>query len=295
MNSEKGYKQRTKAFNIPVLGYGDKIWPELEYRKYTIIENLLLAATRGGVNCVFDEGSLVVRRQENGKYCVRLLASGSHCAAMGICGGAFFKTKSTIEWSDLETGKKYLLYLKTSPKTFEDYSDVRAISSDAKLMESTVILMGAVDLIGEKIVVDKNPVGKLNSRDLTEHILDNENPHGESLVQDELVTKRLILDGTVEVHGDTDKIVLPASELFDILKTSSGVETIDFRTSGENGTLLRAKNPVIFVSVSRIDNTIMVGTMGDVSIEYDQEDQCNFKVRNAGSIDLPVRAFVVCR
>ena len=33
----KQYKQRTPLLGIPVIDYGDKVWPEMEMQKYKII------------------------------------------------------------------------------------------------------------------------------------------------------------------------------------------------------------------------------------------------------------------
>ena len=52
------YKQKTPHLGIPVVGNRDRISPDVEMRKYTIIENMLIAGTQGLTEVVFDDGEI---------------------------------------------------------------------------------------------------------------------------------------------------------------------------------------------------------------------------------------------
>ena len=215
------YKQRTKCLGIPVVGYGDKILPELELKKYQIIENMLMAGIRGELNAVFDEGQMVVRRGENGKYVVVLSANGVSPSVHGTVGGAYFLAPSTVSWEDLNDGTTYFLYLRGSPKTFSDPSMVRPIASERRLMDKGSVLMAVVDLRADNPVLERNPDGKVNARDILKHIKDYDNPHGYKAIQDELLVRKSIVfdaDTTIEVRSDTGSVTISAKQLVDAIQ-----------------------------------------------------------------------------
>ena len=62
----RGYKRQTQHFGIPVPGK-EKLRSEVEMLKYQIIENQLLAASKGMKCAVFEEGQYTVQKQDNGK------------------------------------------------------------------------------------------------------------------------------------------------------------------------------------------------------------------------------------
>lgn len=290
MNSEKSYKQRTKHFGIPVIGYKDSLWPELELRKYTIIENLLLAATKGATNCVYEEGIMSISVQESGTYSVRLAATGSRCSAMGMAGGAYFRTNNAIEWADLVSGYVYFLYVKSNPKTFLDPTDIRTVASRVRLSESNVVLFGRIDLRGSTVKLDTNPPGKINAFDIISHVSDTENPHGEKMFQDEItVSKKLILQGDIEVEGEQEKAIVPVEEFLSMVKNYSKMKIIDFKSGGPKGATLECGFPVKFASVSRSGSRVD-GVTGEVSIEYLGN---NIVIFNTGDRGIEMKAVVL--
>jgi hypothetical protein len=101
------YKQATKHFGIPVPGWKDGIWPELELLKWQMVENMLMAAMRGNVNAVFREGNIQLRKESDGKYAVLLTATGNEPSVQGAVGGAYFNPNQSVIWSGLEEGLSY--------------------------------------------------------------------------------------------------------------------------------------------------------------------------------------------
>ena len=210
------YKQKTKRLGLPVVGYDDPIWPELELKKYQIIESMLLAGLKGAVNAVFDEGDMTVKKGDDGKFSVVLSATGAHPSATGSSGGAYFEAPSSVVWDGLDDGYSYFLYLKGSRRTFEEPSDVRPVSSTRRMPDSTSVLMARVDLKGGVSFLDRYPEGKVNARDLAAHVTDSENPHGEAVVQDGImVRKKIVIDPDAML--EIGSVSVPASVLAKLL------------------------------------------------------------------------------
>ena len=220
------YKQRTKMFGIPVPGYNDTIWPEMEIQKYQIIENLLMAAMKGVVSGVFDEGDMVLKKGKDGLYSVALAATGQHPSVRGMTGGAYFEAPSSVVWDRLEDGKTYYLYVKGSTKTFLEPSDVRPIAHPRRMLDNSAVLIAKVVLNGGKSRLDRSPDGKIHSRDMNQHVADNDNPHGTKVIQDEIMVKnRLVLDdqSILELNYKGKRVEIPVERLMDMLLSLGGV------------------------------------------------------------------------
>jgi hypothetical protein len=290
------YKQATRYFGIPVPGWKDGIWPELEMLKWQMVENMLMAAMRGNVNAVFEEGDMSIRKERSGKYTVMLSATGSAPSARGAVGGAYFDAPSAITWSDLAPGQAYFLYIKGSTKTFQDAGQITTVSSPRRLLSNSVTLLAKVDLIGDP-VLDRTPAGKIHARDLAQHVLDDHNPHGEKLTQDEiLIRKRLVFgdDTTLELNVGGKIVCIPGSRVASAL--SSGKEIQDFDTAGSSGAVLQAKDRIAFVQVCRT-NPADRG-VGEVVIGYYGLDEKvaapnQAIVRNSGVEGAKMRALIV--
>jgi len=304
MSTTGRYKNKTKILGIPCPGYGDRIWPEMELLRMQIIENMLLGGMRGALNSVFEEGAMRILVDENGKYRVTLLATGNAPSATGTVGGAYFKAPSSVAWEGLENGRTYLLYLKGSSKTFQDPSEVRPIASERRIMASNVVLLAKADLRGDNPVLDRNPDGKVNSRDLIQHVMDYENPHGDRQIQDELMIRRGLVfedEAILEVGEDHDAIKIPVKQIALAIQDRVKTTKVDFKTGGQDGTILSADGNVIFVQVSRCcQGQVSSDTVGEIAIGYygddeavKQPDQCI--VRNTGAVGIPMRALIVTR
>ena len=294
------YKQKTKFFGIPVPGYGDHIWPELEIRKYQILENMLIAGTNGVQNCVFDDGDFSLAPDDAGKYTVSLRANGQQPSAKGLVGGAYFQAVPLIEWTGLEKGSQYLLWLTGTAETFADCTLVRPVSSKYGL-EGAYVLLATVDLSGETPVLNPEPDGKVYSEDLAKHIMDFQNPHGVHLVQDTLTVKeKLVLPESIEIGGSAvsaDDFMASAAEL-----TGKRVKIIDFTSPGPSGLVLLVPDAVAvqFVMVERVFNSEMKDkVLGEVMTGYFGIDPMvetanGFSVYNSGDSGLPMRALAIC-
>jgi len=294
--NEKKYRQRTKVLGIPVVGHGDSIWPETELVKYQIIENMLMAGTRGVKNCLFEEGDLKLERNADGEFSVVLRATGSLPCAVGLIGGVYFDAPSRLEWGGLKAGKQYFLYLIASPKTIVEPSLVRTISSEfeKKDMAKSAILISIADLRGETPVLDRYPDGKLYAKDLARHVSDSENPHGESMEQDELIIrKNLVLDAQngagLTIRTEQGSATLSAASLVPrVLECVSG---------GVKGTSLSAGGKVGFVMVGRMSGGQDGLKLGETYVGYygadtSVVDESSFVVYNTGDTAIPLRVVI---
>ena len=292
------YKQATRHFGIPVPGFKDGIWPELELKKWQMVENLLLAAMRGNVNAIFREGDMRIIKESDGTCSVFMSATGNEPSVQGAVGGAFFEAQPSFVWDKLEIGQSYFLYVRGSTDTFQDQRAVSPVSSITRQRNPYVTLVAKVSLIGDKFEIDRNPPGKINARDLAQHVLDYDNPHGDTLVQNEmLIRNRLVIgDGCnasigFEVNGEikefsSGQIVSGLLKLF-----------VDFISSGKTGTKIRVDGNVKFVSVLRTQldeknlGEVAVGLYG-VSPEVSETNE--FIVWNTGDAGIPMRAMIFC-
>lgn len=297
--NEKKYRQRTKILGIPVVGHGDRIWPETELLKYQIIENMLLAGTRGVRNCLFEEGDLKLESRDNGEFSVILRATGNTQCAVGLISGYYFEAPSQLEWNGLKAGKRYFLYLAGSAKILTEPSFVRTISSEyeKKDMAKSSILIATADLRGETPVLDRYPDNKLYERDLVRHGKDSKNPHGESMEQDELIIrKNLVLDAQsgagVTIRMAQGSATLPATSLIPrVLECVSG---------GSGGVSLSVEGRVGFVMAGRMSGGDKSLKLGEISVGYYGSDtsvgkETSFTVYNDGDIGIPMRLVIFYR
>jgi len=293
------YKQATKYFKIPVLGWKDVIWPHIEILKWQMIENMLIASMKGSTNAIFREGDMRLTKESNGSYSVKLSATGNEPSAYGTVGGAYFDAPSSFSWDGLAYGKVYFLYIEGSTKTFQDENAIEALSSITRLTNQYVTLIAKVDLT-DVPVIDRNPVGKVNTRDLSQHVLDNDNPHGDKLIQDELwVRNRLVIgddnDAEIELEVNGTVYSVPVSRIVESLKTR--ILYVDFISAGAEGIQITGSGNIRFAQV--IKTNVLSGYLGDVSFGFYGDDktvknQSSINVFNSGEAGIPLRAMLTC-
>jgi hypothetical protein len=299
MSNKNQYKNATRFFGIPVPGWDDGIWPELELLKWQMVENLIMAAMRGNVNAVFREGDIRIRKDSDETYSVKLSATGNEPSCQGAVGGAYFDAPSSLVWKGLQDGLAYYLYVKGSENTFQDARDVIAVSSVVRLQTKYATLVAKADLTGDNPSVDRYPPGKVNARDLAQHVLDFDNPHGDKLAQDELLVRNHIAIGDgndadleIDVNGKVEHF--PASRLASVLKTETFFA--DFVT-GSEGTVIEVNGKVLFANAVRTNpkdkgtGEVMIGFFGN---DDRVKSPNQIVVWNSGEAGVAMRAMIVC-
>jgi hypothetical protein len=289
---DKTYKQRTRFLGIPVVGNNDSIWPEVELKKYQIIENLLLAGLKGMQSCIFDEGDLCLEKNPNGEFYVVLRPIGIQPALEGIVGSAYFLVTDILKWDSLVVGKRYYLYVARTVHTFSDSSSVRAILSEYEQHGKLNILVGTVDLTGDKPSLNRSPKGKVHIFDLTKHSTETENPHGSNIIQDELLIRKKLVLGDGQ---DTEVVVRVGNEQVTMPVVCLIPSVVAFVTSSMEGTVITSPARVGFIHTSRVSGAI--GKLGEVSIGYFGQDskvpnEQSFIVYNDGDANIPMKALI---
>jgi len=303
------YKQCTRRLKIPVHGMGDPLSPPVEMQRFQIIENMLLAGTKGVRNCVFDDGLYELNPETDSTYVATVRATGHSPSAIGMVGGAYFEAPPTVSWPGLKKGYSYYLYLRGNSSTLENFNEVKAISS-AYALDGDNLLLAIVDCRSEQPRLEPYPDGKLYSDDLARHINDVENPHGRELLQDVLyVRKKIALyspegdSAVVEVLVDGNPTAVPASAIPGAVAELAGrkIVTVDFVTAGIAGRIIEVKKAtkVVFVQVSRCSTSGVRGVLGETSVGYFDTDPAlhatnEFSFYNTGDCDLSMRALVYC-
>lgn len=292
------YKQKTPHFGIPVVGKRDRIMPDVEMRKYSIIENMLIAGTQGLNEVVFDDGDYHLD-EDGDQFVVNVRAGGTYPSIHGIVSGFYFRAPPRVRWEGLRLNHFYYLYIKSTPNTPHESSSIRAVSSTYKLGKGS-LLVATVDLRGEIPLVDPNPDGKIYSQDVARHASDSSNPHGRRMTQDELVISKVLSlgeDAQIEIGGT----LIPIVTFMETVASLGGrrTEVVDFDSAGKDGVLLRASSKVFSVQVQRIVTGSFEDSIGETGIGYFGEDdntdeESEFVVYNTGASGIPMRALVVC-
>jgi hypothetical protein len=292
----KKYSQKTPHFGIPVVKKGDRINGEQELKKYTIIENMLIAGTQGLKEVVFDDGTYALNK-DGTVYNVTVISGGTFPSMEGIVGGFYFRGEAKVKWDNLKPGYFYYLYVKGTPKTPHDNWSIRLTSSKV-LLGKGALLMATVDLREDIPVIETNPDGKIYSTDVARHASDSSNPHGRKLEQEELfITSILTLDSNAKIQIGGKE--LTPEEFAETAQNIAGLTTeiIDFDTAGEDGVLLSANGKVKSIQVHR--RMPLSSSVGEYAIGYFGEDdsvdkESEFMFYNDGGSGLPMRAVVTC-
>lgn len=188
------YRRKTPVLGIPVVANGDRIDPEIEMKKALIIENQILAGTKGVSCMIFEEGEFSFLKRGTDEYDVRLSNESSVLSVSGVINGFFFYVTEALFWRGLKTGEKYFLYLKGKDDLPYNKGSVREVylSAYRKTGNKNFMLMAIVDLRSESPTIDPYPDGKIYAEDLSLHLSDKVNPHGVELVQDTLVVREFL-------------------------------------------------------------------------------------------------------
>jgi len=320
------YNRRTSFFGIPVPAPGDKIVSQEEMRKFRIIENQLLAASRGALCAIYEDGVYSCSVKDDGSYVVRCASYGGKPSLLGVLNYGLAKSFSTIRWEGLFAGKKYYLYVNWSATLYEDETSfVVSISTSPVQQTDKNLLMATVDLSNtQNIVIDSNPDGKLYVKDFAQHIGDNINPHSPVLIQDVLqVRDRIVFDATydspaIESFGEmTFKDKRASVTLSDEDNTELKTEkksvvgainelcdrersvVVEASYAGSAGVLCSVVGEVLGVYVSTVFGGVPEGGVGEVEVEYASDgndlNASSFRVYNSGGSGGLFRALVLYR
>lgn len=272
----KGYSGKTPYYGIPFPKLGDFASPEDESKSANIIENQLLAATRGVKCCIFEDGEYHLVDNVDGTYTVMLTKYGVRDSIEGILNGGYVWTDQPILWEGLKRGEKRYLYVKYTSKLYQDETAFAIeISTILYPKESPYhLLMAIFDWKnGDKPTLDTNPDQKTYGTDITLHTTDFRNPHGERLEQNELV----IFNQIKYVKNNQEKVIIPLNVL--ICEEKSG---------GKDGKILGFEDVTKIINVDVKEKVIDTPTfkLGEIAIKHNTEK--SFTIYNSGDKNIPM-------
>ena len=186
------YRKSTKFYNIPYISKGEFIEAEAEERKYTIIDNMLYAATFGVEKSLYEDGNYQLVKQTDGLYTLRITPYDGF-SLLGILNYSLFCSRKTEEVKNLYSGNFYYLYAVYNSNMVNDNEGFGLILSEVSFPSSSPLsmLLCTIDLTKIEPKINENPSGKVYSKNVSAHILDNTNPHGRILYQDQIFTDEI--------------------------------------------------------------------------------------------------------
>ena len=180
---------------------GDVCTEDCEKEQLQILDGLLYAATAGGSNCVIQDASYTLSDASEPSARLLLAADGDH-VVVALIGMRMAVVDSPVTLQ-IPAGTVKYVYL----RAMEDIDSDPAACEIAALSERTdssgMILLATVDYTGSHAVLDTE-TGKLYLTAIQAHIIDNEDPHGETLNQTHLNV------GGNPVHGCVYRQVVTA-------------------------------------------------------------------------------------
>lgn len=168
------YKKKTLFFGIPIPGSKDTIQSAEEEKGRNIIENQLLASTKGLRCAVFEEGHFNVIDNHDGTYSVALSQARGVYALCGIVGGGYVESKDPILWDNLDGGTSHYLYVQYTEGMYANPEIFRTVSSITAKDDTNngFLLMASVDLSGKEPTINTAPDGKIYSSDIVSNAME---------------------------------------------------------------------------------------------------------------------------
>lgn len=200
--AENEYKGKTRFETFNVLGFDDRIWPDVEDENWQKVENALLGSVK--YNRLIKRGTFTVEQVDAFQSTVTLSLQGLNPAFEGVVGGGFYRIDDDLVWEiDTTTDKEVWLYLTvvpgmtdpTSPDSLDKEVKEDAPYTDASSLESRLVMAVVSVVSGEAEITDGSPVEQ-EGNPILSHQLTSENPHGTLLKQDEIEVLALKLGGT---------------------------------------------------------------------------------------------------
>jgi hypothetical protein len=293
----KHYQYKTEFFGLPVPG-NEKMTVEAEHHRWEIVENVLLAATKGVFCAVFEDGHYQLVDNIDGTYTVLLTGTGHEWALVGVLNGGLVKSSKPIIWENLRKGQTYWLYIQYQEGQFKDPSLFTTVVRFNNIGDDVrrLLLLCKVNADG---TIDEMPPGKTYSSDIAQHSNDSVNPHGEVLRQDDVVARRLFTVKDV-AHGRTEDVLLYDGQtgILDAI-INRRIVHVDALTAGKNGEAVvvpKAKR----ILMAQVHERFVPGVeplfgLGEVVLDYDSERVApgSVVIYNSGKPSVPVRLNVV--
>lgn len=180
------YKNKTRFYRIPVMGYGDAITEEEEMRQMSIVDNLLYASTFGVSKCILEEGNYSVKQQGNNYVLEISKPLNSDYSLLGIINYRLFMSTKTVTSTEMFKGNKWYVYVEYTSYLEDSANKFDLSVSLFEKDEDNFLLVAIVDLTDINNIKINTDTNKIYAKNILAHTADRTNPHGKKLMQEEL-------------------------------------------------------------------------------------------------------------
>jgi hypothetical protein len=197
------YGGRTPRYQIPYIVVGDVIDAASEETAARTIESQIkgLINAHSGGDGIFKDGNFS-GVFSTGNSTVQLSSPASDQPALeGFIGQIFVRVFSTIQWTGLPDNSVLYLYaslVETSSDSSRFKGDIQTTFNDTGITPTDSILVAKVTTTGVGLTIDTDPPGRKNLETVATHAAENVNPHGATLMQDNIITSGLTVLDTLE-------------------------------------------------------------------------------------------------
>ncbi len=204
------YLNQTEFGYFEYLGFGDRIWPDVENQNWQTVESMIMAMNPE--NYVIAHGSYAYAgtATPGNLFTVTLSQNGLDAPFEGGISRLYWKISGDIVWefTPTSTDETWYLFLEPVAGAIDPTDPASLLKLSAKSLTNPAtnpydaqdmkdkILMATVAIVSGNVTLDSSPDGQLTTNNFLSHVLDSEDPHGETLTQTNLEAKSLTIKGS---------------------------------------------------------------------------------------------------
>ena len=190
------YSGQTTFYSIPYMKQGDYLTETEEERRAKIIDHLLYVATFGASKAIIEDGVYALVENE-GEYSLTINSAGSEYILMAIANYRLvYRQEEIVIPLTIEEGKTYYVYLTAINESIDtDPSLCEFEVTESPISDTHYLLLATIDYTDTEPVLDTD-ADKQYLTNISAHTMDNTNPHGTTLSQ-----QNLRVTDSLRVHG----------------------------------------------------------------------------------------------
>lgn len=285
--STNNYLHKTAFDTFQTLGYGDRIWPDVETENWQKVENKLLAMNLE--NYLIYRGTFTYPATRDLSGITQItLSPNAGSAFEGCINGMYYNiSQESLVWNVEATSPNdvFYLYLKEvtgaiDPEDGDSLEKEFAQSIGGVPPYSgeeldTRLVMAIVTISSNNITVNTTPEGQLTQGSFLNHVIDTEDPHGTTLTQSNLnITDTLTIKSTTVYQELVYDVTINATT-----NTEYNLDTI-------LGLVLET------TTVHFVGNSPLTSCPIPVWFEYDEYELNKFTIHNDNSTQVQLKLFI---
>lgn len=182
------YKNKTRFYRLPSMGFGDVLTQEQQWIKDSIMDNLLYAATFGCDKCFLEQGNYYIQQHQNDCFCYLIIqpTDKDTFSLMGILNYRMFFSKERLVVGKLCYDSRYYVYVQFDEQMQTDPSCFRIVYDERKRQINEYNMLLCVVQTYKNNLKVYTDVNKVFAKNILAHTKDYTNPHGEKLLQKDL-------------------------------------------------------------------------------------------------------------